>query len=144
MPTRRPADYSPERAGHFSEIATPVRWQHSLGDEAVKTAVRPIANFGHIAMFHGVAVDVIDVAGKVGVVANGMLPIAPLPNAANRMPQPRKVQTVGALLLITRICETVSLLRRDIDRNGAPRSRQCIISDARRRVIDYKWLGSRV
>ena len=53
--------------------------------------------------------------------------------AANRMPQPRKVQTAGALLMITRICETVSGLRRDIDRDSAPQSRQCTILDARDR-----------
>lgn len=35
-----------------------------------------------VAMFHGVVMDVIHVAGEIGIVADGMLPEPLLPNAA--------------------------------------------------------------
>jgi hypothetical protein len=37
--------------------------------------------FGHVAVLHGIEVDVVDMARQVSVVADGMPPVATLPNS---------------------------------------------------------------
>ena len=43
--------------------------------------MRPLGNFGYISMLHGIEVDIVHMALQIGVVADGVLPIAALPNA---------------------------------------------------------------
>src|ERR1700735_5834088 len=46
----------------------------------MKTAVRPVSRSGHVAMLNRIEVDVVNVPLEIGIIANGMFPIAPLPN----------------------------------------------------------------
>jgi hypothetical protein len=43
--------------------------------------MRPIGDAGYKTVFNRIVVDVVDVALEIGVVADGVFPIAPLPNA---------------------------------------------------------------
>jgi hypothetical protein len=58
-----------ESTCRLTDAAAPVRRQHSTRDIAVKAAMRPIANLGHMPMLHGIEVNVVDMALQVGIVA---------------------------------------------------------------------------
>jgi hypothetical protein len=64
--------------------AAPIPRQHSTSDIAVKAAMRPIANLKCMSVLHGIEVNIVDMALQIGIVANGMLPIATLPNSLSR------------------------------------------------------------
>jgi hypothetical protein len=51
---------------------------------AMKRRIRPISHQGDMSMFHWVEMNVIDVPREIRFVAQGVLPIAPLPDAALR------------------------------------------------------------
>jgi hypothetical protein len=70
-----------KRAGNLLHVSTPIRNKHAPLDIAVKTAVRPISDAGDVAVLHWVEVNVIDMPREIGFIADGMLPIAALPNA---------------------------------------------------------------
>ena len=55
--------------------------QEALRHVAVKAAMRPVGDAGYQSVLHGIVVDVIDMALKIRVVADRVLPIAALPNA---------------------------------------------------------------
>src|SRR5262245_37802822 len=66
---------------HLSRIATPVDRHVATCNVAMKAAIGPIADASHQAMLDRIVVNVVNVTFEVGVVADHMLPIAPLPNA---------------------------------------------------------------
>ncbi|HEV7601154.1 MAG TPA: hypothetical protein VGO49_13010 [Bradyrhizobium sp.] len=47
----------------------------------MKAAVRPIQNAPDVSVLHRIEVNVVDMALEIGIVANGVLPIAALPDA---------------------------------------------------------------
>src|SRR5712664_2847968 len=47
----------------------------------MKAAVRPILDLRNVSMLDRVVMNIIDVTGQIVVIANSMLPIAPLPDA---------------------------------------------------------------
>lgn len=53
-----------------------------MGDVAVKAGVGPVGGASDKAVFDGVVVDVVDVMLVVGIVADEVFPITPLPDAA--------------------------------------------------------------
>src|SRR3954464_2190653 len=69
-----------ERSVNVAHVASPIRRKQALPDVSMKAAVRPIGNARHVAMLDRVEMDVIDVPGEICVAANGVLPIAPLPD----------------------------------------------------------------
>ncbi len=73
--------HSPKLPTASFESQAPIRPQINLRDIAVKTAERPIKDSGRQPVLHRIVVDVIDVALEVGIVADGVLPIAALPDA---------------------------------------------------------------
>ena len=48
---------------------------------AVKTAERPISRARHQPMFRRIVMDVINMPLEIGIITNGVLPIAALPDA---------------------------------------------------------------
>jgi hypothetical protein len=58
---------------------------HAQRSEVMKAAVRPIANSGHAAMLCGIKVNVFDMALRVRVIADGVLPIMTPPNSFSRL-----------------------------------------------------------
>jgi hypothetical protein len=69
-----------ERSGNILQITTPIGRKKTTFDEAMKTAMRPIRNARDFPMLLRIKVNVVDMTLKV-VVANGVLPIAALPDA---------------------------------------------------------------
>src|SRR6266496_3569135 len=61
-------------------IACPILWIDTVSHHAMKRRIRPIADTFHKPMFDGVDVNIIDVARKIALVANRVLPIASLPD----------------------------------------------------------------
>jgi hypothetical protein len=45
----------------------------------MKRRVRPVQHTSYVAVLYRIEVNVVDVAFKIGIIANGMLPISPLP-----------------------------------------------------------------
>lgn len=54
----------------------------SVTHEAMKARMRPVAHARHMAMLDWIEVDVIDVVGPVAIIADRVLPEAPVPDAA--------------------------------------------------------------
>jgi hypothetical protein len=70
-----------EIATRLANLISPILGQQSLRDVTMKAAVRPIAHLRYMSMLHRIEVDVVDVALQVGIISNGMFPIATLPNS---------------------------------------------------------------
>jgi hypothetical protein len=84
LPTRKTIDTAcsfSERACYVADIATPVSWQQSTRDITTEAAMWPVAHAGCISVLYWIEMNVIDMAREVSVVADGMLPIATLPNS---------------------------------------------------------------
>ena len=64
------------------DVSCPIRGIDSELYPAVERRIRPIPDARHNPMLDRADVDVIDVTREIVPIANGMLPIAPLPNAA--------------------------------------------------------------
>jgi hypothetical protein len=78
-----------ERSGDLLQITAPVGRKKPTFDETMKAAVRPIGDPRDFRVLHRIEVNVIDVAFKVGVVANGVLPKATLPAVRSSRAPPR-------------------------------------------------------
>jgi hypothetical protein len=70
-----------ERPLNIAQIATPIRSEHSLLNEAVEAAVRPVGYALYVAVFHRVEVNVVDVSLEIPVVSNCVFPVPALPDA---------------------------------------------------------------
>jgi hypothetical protein len=70
-----------EAPGQFGRVSRPIARQYALRNIAVETAERPINDTGHQPVLHRIVMDVIDVPFEIDVVADGVLPIAALPDA---------------------------------------------------------------
>jgi hypothetical protein len=70
-----------ERPGNLFHIPTPIGRQQAPFNVAMKAAVRPISDTGDVAVLDRIEVNVVNVPLKVGIIANGVFPIATLPNA---------------------------------------------------------------
>ena len=66
----------------------PIGWEETALDVAVKAGVWPIDGSLDESVFHRVVVDVVDVVAVVGIVADQVLPIPALPDAAFSTPLP--------------------------------------------------------
>ena len=82
VPTRSRARLLSKIPGEFADISAPVRRQIPTRDVVFETTVRPIADTPDQPVFHGIEVNVINVAGKIGFVANRMFPISALPQSS--------------------------------------------------------------
>jgi hypothetical protein len=69
-----------EAAGKFLCLSTPIGGQYTLGHIAVEAAVRPISGARYVPVLDWIVVNVIDMPLQVGIIANGVLPITPLPD----------------------------------------------------------------
>ena len=79
--TRPAADHSPKAPRDVANIATPVGRQQPARDITVKAAIGPVADPGGLSMLCRIAMNVIDMSSEVRVVADGVLPVAALPNS---------------------------------------------------------------
>src|SRR5947209_8482744 len=61
-------------------VAAPICRQDATLHVGMKTAVRPVGNARNEAVLYRIEMDVVDVPFEILVVANGMLPVAALPN----------------------------------------------------------------
>ena len=68
----------------FARLPRPVTRQYTLRNQAMETAERPVGDATHQPVLHRVVMDVIDVPFEIRVVADGVLPIAALPDALSR------------------------------------------------------------
>src|SRR5262245_60561400 len=83
VPTRADAHNSfTKLSGYFTHITAPIQRQDAAIDVTMEAAVRPVAHARHMPMLHGVEMDVIHMALKIGVIPNGMLPEPTLPQRA--------------------------------------------------------------
>ncbi len=64
-----------------STITGPILRIHTGTYHEMKRRVRPVLDAADMSMFHGIEVNVVDVAGKIVLVPHGVLPISALPNA---------------------------------------------------------------
>jgi len=76
-----PTIHSPNATIYIREVAAPIGFQKPTLNETVKAAVRPVRGPRDVPVLHRVEMDVVDVALEVSVVANGVFPIASLPDA---------------------------------------------------------------
>ena len=70
-----------ERTANIAQIASPIRGKQSSLYITVETAVGPIGNASDVAVLHWVEMDIVDMTFEVRLIPNGVLPIAPLPDA---------------------------------------------------------------
>ena len=70
-----------ERSADLPYVSTPIGHEPSPVNEAVKAAIWPVNDARHMAMLHGIEMNIVDMPFEIGVVADGMLPIATLPDA---------------------------------------------------------------
>jgi hypothetical protein len=74
------------RATGFTRLSTglptPIRGQYAFSNETMERRMRPVAYAGHMAVLHGVEMNVIVAIAQVALVANRMFPISPLRNTA--------------------------------------------------------------
>jgi hypothetical protein len=68
-----------EASGQFGRVSCPVARQYALRHIAVETAEWPVVDASHQPVLHRIVMDVIDVPFEIDVVADGVLPIAALP-----------------------------------------------------------------
>src|SRR6516164_1567670 len=73
---------SPKPAVSLAPTTSPIRGIDAEPNHPVKRGVRPIFHPRHQAVLHRIKVNVIRVPREVVLVTQGVLPIAPLPNAA--------------------------------------------------------------
>src|SRR5438105_12350907 len=62
-------------------VAAPVGGDHPARAIACESAVRPIANSGHVPVLDRIEVYVVDVPRQISVVADEVFPVAALPNS---------------------------------------------------------------
>ena len=70
-----------ERTLKIVQISSPILCEQALFDMAMKAAVRPIGYSCDAPMLHWIAMDIVDMTFKVGVVSNRVLPVSTLPDA---------------------------------------------------------------
>lgn len=80
-----------EIALEIGGIARPIRGENTAADIAMERRMRPLADPPHQAVFDGIEMNIVDVAGEIVVVADGVLPEPALPQrkVAVRMPPQR-------------------------------------------------------
>src|SRR5262249_27889734 len=97
--------FSETTARRFSRIAAPIERQKFARDVAMKGAIRPVASARDEPVLYRIEVNVVDMARKIGLVADCVLPIAPLPyslfplSAFARAPVRIGRQTAGEVVL---------------------------------------------
>lgn len=79
--TRPTADQFSEGTCDVANIATPIGRHQSARDITVKAAIGPVADPGGVSMLYRIEMNVIDMSSEVDVVADGVLPVAALPNS---------------------------------------------------------------
>ena len=65
----------------YPSCPAPVRSELASFDIAMKTAMRPIDYTGDVPVLDGVEMNVIDMPIEISFIANGVLPVAALPDA---------------------------------------------------------------
>jgi hypothetical protein len=70
-----------KRSRDIPHVSTPISNKQPTFDETVKAAILPIHDARHMSVFHGIKMDVFDMAREISVIANRVLPIATLPYA---------------------------------------------------------------
>src|SRR5256885_17082196 len=70
-----------KRAWNILQVSTPICNEHASLDVAMEAAVRPIGDPSDVTVLHWIEMDVIDVPREIRFIANGVLPIATLPDA---------------------------------------------------------------
>lgn len=68
-----------------SADATPIRLVYALADPSGKRGPRPSVGARCVAVFNGIEMDVIHVSPEIPFIANGVLPEALLPDAAQAL-----------------------------------------------------------
>src|SRR5580704_7412981 len=63
-------------------IARPIEWVYAEPDHAMKRRIWPVGDPAHIPMFHRIEMDIVGMPREILFIAQSMLPIAPLQNAA--------------------------------------------------------------
>jgi hypothetical protein len=71
-------------SGQFGDVSCPIAGQYALRNIAVETTERLVSHTRHQPMFHRIVMDVINVPLEIGIITNGVLPIAALPDAFSR------------------------------------------------------------
>ena len=66
---------------NLAHISTPIRCKQAASDVTMEAAMRPIRDAPNVSMPYRIEMNVVDVALEVRLIANGVLPIAALPNA---------------------------------------------------------------
>jgi hypothetical protein len=70
-----------EVSGDVADIAAPILRQQPACNVVMEAAVRPVACPRNVAVFDGIEMNVVDMAREVFVIADGVLPVAALPNS---------------------------------------------------------------
>lgn len=69
---------------HFQpfDIVTPrpIQGKKTFSDIAVETGIRPVSDIGDIPVFDGIVMNVVDVAFKIPVITDNVLPEPALPD----------------------------------------------------------------
>jgi hypothetical protein len=63
----------------LANVTAPIRRQGSVTDISMKAAEWPVLNPRYKTVLHRVEMDVVHMALKIGIIPDGMLPIATLP-----------------------------------------------------------------
>jgi hypothetical protein len=71
----------PKRPLNFFHVAAPVCGKRPTLDIAMKAAMRPVDNTRDMSVLDRIEMDIVDMALQIGIIANGVLPIATLPDA---------------------------------------------------------------
>ena len=66
---------------HGVQVAAPIGLINAVLDITVKRGIRPIRHSFNPAVFQRVHVDIIHVSFEIGVIADEMLPVMPLPDS---------------------------------------------------------------
>src|SRR3954451_24135717 len=78
--TELPPTFAVITAGSAS-VAAPILRQQSLPDITVKRRIRAVSNARYKRVFDGIEMNVVDMARKVVIAANGVLPVSSLPQS---------------------------------------------------------------
>ena len=80
-PSRRAHRSLPKLPLNFFHVAAPVCGKQPTLDIAMKAAMRPVDNTRDMSVLDRIEMDIVDMALQIGIIANGVLPIATLPDA---------------------------------------------------------------
>ena len=79
-PSRRAHRSLPKPPLNFFHVAAPVCGKQPTLDIAMKAAMRPVDNTRDMSVLDRIEMDIVDMALQIGIIANGVLPIATLPD----------------------------------------------------------------